>query len=139
MTSLLFEVTFLKMKKVNCSSCPNLASLPRNCEVYCMICSEDRRLRCSVNICFYFFASMFCLYENKHIFIILNGLSCVLTKFLFQSFTVVAQDFDLYLPKWICSFAEEKNRSMCGFYTFIILQNLFVSFCYLGEISSNKL
>ena len=43
------------MRNANCCSCPILASLPRNCELYCMICREDRRLICSVNISVYFF------------------------------------------------------------------------------------
>ena len=45
----------------------------------------------------------------------------------------MVRDFDLYLPRWICSFAGDKNRLVCGFYKSIILQNLFVSFCYLGK------
>ena len=109
---------FRKMRNANCCSCPILASFPRNCELYCMICREDRRLIRSVNISVYFFfASVFFLYENRHVFIILNGLPHVLTKF---PFTVVVWDFNLHLPIWICNFAEEKNRSVCGFHKFII-------------------
>ena len=46
---------FRKMRNANCCSCPILAFLPRNCELYCMICNEDRRLICSVNVSVYFF------------------------------------------------------------------------------------